>query len=101
GDRRTAGGEAIDYEPRRGFEEARVGDDGLKFDRVGSRALRAELRVARLEMRGPDPVGVRRRRERPLHVQMRQAGENFQLVDAIPPRILIPGDGAGRLVDEE
>src|SRR5271169_5883758 len=50
-DRRTAGGEAIDYEPRRRFEKARVGDDGLKFDRVGSRALRAELRVARLEMR--------------------------------------------------
>ena len=55
-DRRSAGGEAVDDEPRRRLEKAGVGDDGLELDRIGAGSLRAELRVARLEMRGPDPV---------------------------------------------
>ena len=36
-----------------------------------------------------------------LHLDMRQSGENLKPVDAKPPRVLVPGHRAARLVDEE
>src|SRR5208282_307671 len=100
-DGRSARREAVDDKPRGRFEVARVEDDGLESDRVGARALGAELRVARFEMRGPDPRRVCRRREPALRLEVRFASENLKLVDAIPPGVLIPSHASGRLVDEK
>ena len=93
--------QAVEDELRRRLEEAGVGDHGLDRDRIGARPLWAELRVARLEMRRPDPRRVGGRRHPALGVDMSQAGQNLEPVDTIMPRILIPRYGAARLVDEE
>ena len=49
----------------------------------------------------PDPRRVGRRRHPALRLDMRQSSENLKPVDAESPRVLIPGNGAGRLVDEK
>ena len=100
-DGRSARREAIEDELGRRFEEAGVEDHGLEGDRIGAGPLRTELRAARLEMRGPDPGRIGRRRHPALRLDMGQAGENLKPVDAKPPRILIPGHGAARFVDEK
>ena len=70
-------------------------------DRLFARALRREHRVAGLEMADPGRLGAGRRRRPTGGEHMRRARQKLQIVEAIATRRGIPGDVAGRLVDEE
>src|SRR6185312_1968683 len=91
-DRRPARREAVEDELRRRFEESGVEADGLERDRPRASPLRAELSAARLEMRGPHPGRAGGRLNPAVRLEMCQPGQDLKLVDATPPRLLIPGD---------